>query len=87
MIGSDHSMMSRLLGVLQVERIQNKVLYQSYFEQLRRITERWANIEPFLQVVTRLWHGTSATDPSVIYDSEEGTSAAIKACLHMMMLV
>ena len=71
--------------MLQVERIQNKVLYQSYDEQRRRVTNRWANIEPDLQVVSRLWHGTSATDPSVIYNSEEGTAAA-NIALHPMIL-
>ena len=62
-----------VFGLPQVERIQNKVLYQNFDEQRRRIANRWATAEPNLQVMTRLWHGTTITDPSVIYDSEEGT--------------
>ena len=69
-----------------MERIQKKVLYQSYDEQRRRITNRWANIEPDLQVVSRLWHGTRATDPSVIYDSEEGTAAAKRMLCFCLIL-
>ena len=68
-------------GVLQVERIQNKELYQNFDEQRRRITRRWADVLPDLQVMMRLWHGTRTTDPFVIYDSVEGMSPALKRCL------
>ncbi len=58
----------------QVERIQNKLLYQNFDAQQRRVKNRWHAIEPELQVVMRLWHGTGTTQPSVIYDSEDGKS-------------
>ena len=58
--------------LLQVDRVQNKVLYQNFDEQRRRIVNRWAIPEPNLQVMMRLWHGTRTTEPACIYDSEEG---------------
>lgn len=57
---------------LQVERIQNKLLYQNFDAQRRRIVNRWHSVEPNLNVQMRLWHGTGSSDPSEIYDSEEG---------------
>ncbi|KAL3130378.1 poly ADP-ribose polymerase [Trebouxia sp. C0009 RCD-2024] len=69
--------------VLKVERIQNKVLYQYFDEQHRRIANRWAQVQPDLNPTTRLWHGTRTTDPSVIYDSEEGFSALFGSVMGM----
>lgn len=62
---------------MQVKRIQNKVLYQYFDEQRRRMAQRWARIQPDLNLMTRLWHGTRTTDPSVIYDSEGGIPTAV----------
>ena len=59
---------------MQVERIQNKLLYQNFDAQQRRFKNRWHAIEPELKVVRRLWHGTGNADPYVIYDSEDGES-------------
>ncbi len=47
---------------MQVERIQNKLLYQNFDAQQRRVKNRWHAIEPELQVVMRLWHGTGTTE-------------------------
>ena len=60
-------------AAIQVERIQNKELYQYFDEQRRRITKRWAHILPDLKVMMKLWHGTSTTAPFVIYNSVDGT--------------
>ena len=57
---------------MQVERIQNKLLYQNFDDQRRRIIHRWHSVEPNLNVQMRLWHGTGPSDPYDIYDSEEG---------------
>ena len=59
---------------MQVERIQNKLLYQNFDAQQRRVRNRWHAIEPELKIVMRLWHGTGNADPCVIYDSEDGES-------------
>ena len=72
---------------LQVERIQNKMLYQYFDELRRRITRRWATILPDLQVMSRLWHGTRTTDPYLIYAHLDGASTATKLLLAFALLL
>ncbi|KAL9653415.1 hypothetical protein ABK040_002051 [Willaertia magna] len=54
--------------VIKIERIQNKVLYKSFRNEVERISEQnngTTNVRP-------LFHGTRATDPEFIYNGQDG---------------
>ena len=68
------------LAALQVERIQNRKLYQHYSGYKSQVQERWAHI-PNLDVEKSLWHGSGATDPSLIYTDEYGKPPIVKTAV------
>lgn len=56
---------------LQIERIQNRKLWQHYCGSKQQMQERWAH-DPSLTLEQDLWHGSTCTDPALIYTDEYG---------------
>lgn len=66
------------MDVTGIKRIQNKNLYERYYFSKLRITNKLEklksegkNIDPNIDEVLG-FHGTRNTDPSIIYNSQEG---------------
>ena len=58
---------------VQVQRIQNRKLYQHFCSSKQQMRERWAH-EPSLELEQDLYHGTKYTDPELIYTDEYGNA-------------
>ncbi|KAL9653400.1 hypothetical protein ABK040_002036 [Willaertia magna] len=61
--------------VIKIERIQNKVLYKSFRNEVERISEQNNGTTNVVQ----LFHGTRATDPEFIYNGQDGFDTRFSA--------
>ena len=72
---------------LQIERIQNRKLYQHYCGSKHQMRERWAH-DPSLTLERDFWHGTKSADPARIDTDEYGmlyssAYAGLQVCVRM----
>ena len=55
--------------ILKIERVQNRHLWTVFQTEVNRLTEKSGGVKPDVRY---LYHGTSSTAPTMIYQSEEG---------------
>lgn len=56
--------------MVSVEKIYNSVLYEKFLVELNLMLDKYKTF-PFNRIVKHLFHGTTFTDPSLIYKSED----------------
>jgi hypothetical protein len=57
--------------IIKIEKIYNCVVYEKFINELKRLLRKYPN-KKLPDMMKHLFHGTNATDPKLIYESEDG---------------
>jgi len=56
---------------LRIQKIHNEIVYEKFLVELRKMVKQYQGIE-INKYMKHLFHGTSKTDPALIFESENG---------------
>ena len=57
--------------IKKIEKIYNEVIYEKFFSECKRLIKKYPE-KKIEELVKHLFHGSSRTDPKLIYESEDG---------------
>ncbi len=58
-------------AVIKVEKVFNCVVYEKFINEYKRMLKKYKN-KNTTDIMKHLFHGCNATDPKMIYESEDG---------------
>ncbi|TNV73266.1 hypothetical protein FGO68_gene4052 [Halteria grandinella] len=57
--------------IIKIEKVYNCVLYEKFMNEFKRMLRKYPNLQ-VTDMVKHLFHGTRATSPKQIYETEDG---------------